>query len=114
MNKQEDKAGDKMDETTKEDILRMTLGLTDQKTIAQLSLAGTMAQQKREDMHHSQAKKKARLEEEMKKKAGGKHGDKNKSTDETDKHKHTEGSEDDDANAAQDTGDGDHGAQAKQ
>ncbi|KAH8659554.1 hypothetical protein BGZ61DRAFT_278893, partial [Ilyonectria robusta] len=58
-----------MDETTKEDILRMTLGLTDQKTIAQLSLAGTMAQQKREEMHYSQTKKKARLEEETKKKA---------------------------------------------
>ena len=38
-----------MSETTREDIRRMTQGLTDQKTIEQLSTTGKVAQQKRED-----------------------------------------------------------------
>lgn len=50
-----------MDESTREGIRRMTQGLTDQKTIEQLTRAGKVAQQRRESFHDA-AVRKRRLE----------------------------------------------------
>ncbi|KPM35257.1 hypothetical protein AK830_g11310 [Neonectria ditissima] len=63
-----------MDEKTKEDVRRMTEALTDQATIEQLSRAGMMARNKREEMQaiakrngFNRAEEKKKLQEQMNK-----------------------------------------------
>ncbi|KAF5679570.1 hypothetical protein FDENT_8718 [Fusarium denticulatum] len=51
-----------MSEQTREDLRRMTVGLTDQTTIDTLSRAGMMAKNKREQSHFHRDKTVARVE----------------------------------------------------
>ncbi|KAF5576960.1 hypothetical protein FPANT_10662 [Fusarium pseudoanthophilum] len=53
-----------MSEQTREDLRRMTLGLTNQTTIETLSRAGMMAKNKREQSHFHHDKTVARVEAE--------------------------------------------------
>jgi hypothetical protein len=56
-----------MSEQTREDLRRMTLGLTDQTTIETLSRAGMMAKNKREQSHFHHDKTVTRVEAAEKK-----------------------------------------------
>ncbi|KAF5581466.1 hypothetical protein FPCIR_10118 [Fusarium pseudocircinatum] len=56
-----------MSEQTREDLRRMTVGLTDQTTIETLSGAGMMAKNKREQSHFHRDKTVARVEAAEKK-----------------------------------------------
>lgn len=56
-----------MSEATREDLRRMTIGLTDQTTIETLSRAGMMAKNKREQSHFHRDKTVARVEAAEKK-----------------------------------------------
>ncbi|KAF4440875.1 hypothetical protein FACUT_3091 [Fusarium acutatum] len=58
-----------MSEETREDLRRMTVGLTDQATIETLSRAGMMAKNKREQSHFHRDKTVARVEAAEKKEA---------------------------------------------
>ncbi|KAI1025900.1 hypothetical protein LB503_006591 [Fusarium chuoi] len=58
-----------MSEATREDLRRMTIGLTDQTTIETLSRAGMMAKNKREQSHFHRDKTVARDEAAGKKEA---------------------------------------------
>ncbi|KAG5803910.1 hypothetical protein H9Q74_011496 [Fusarium xylarioides] len=68
-----------MSEQTREDLRRMTVGLTDQTTIETLSRAGMMAKNKREQSHFHRDKTVARVEA-AEKKEGEAEEDKDKDT----------------------------------
>ncbi|KAG5768431.1 hypothetical protein H9Q72_004038 [Fusarium xylarioides] len=68
-----------MSEQTREDLRRMTVGLTDQTTIETLSRAGVMAKNKREQSHFHRDKTVARVEA-AEKKEGEAEEDKDKDT----------------------------------
>ncbi|KAF5570262.1 hypothetical protein FPHYL_1338 [Fusarium phyllophilum] len=69
-----------MGEQTREDLRRMTVGLTDQTTIETLSRAGMMAKNKREQSHFHHDKTVARVEA-AEKKEGEAEEDKDKDKD---------------------------------
>ncbi|KAG9500340.1 hypothetical protein J7337_008816 [Fusarium musae] len=66
-NKKPEEKKETMSEQTREDLRRMTLGLTDQTTIETLSRAGMMAKNKREQSHFHHDKTVARVEAAEKK-----------------------------------------------
>ncbi|KAF5564405.1 hypothetical protein FNAPI_2113 [Fusarium napiforme] len=79
-NKKPEEKKETMSEQTREDLRRMTLGLTDQTTIETLSRAGMMAKNKREQSNFHRDKTVARVEA-AEKKEGEAEEDKDKDKD---------------------------------